>query len=258
MIRQYVIVSFTSRKLFGRSVIVVFLGSVLASALSAAPDRHAISSICESAALVAARESGVPLDVLRAISLTETGRKWAGELAPWPWTVNMEGAGKWFDTRAEARAYVDRHFERGARSFDVGCFQINYRWHGNAFSSIEEMFEPTANARYAAKFLSELYEEFGNWSKAAGAFHSRTPKYARKYTARFDRIRQELDDWSPVPIANATPMQEPQIATLVARVNRFPLLQAGAPGSIASLVPLRQGGTTFIDFSRPRAQVALR
>jgi len=30
----------------------------------------------------------------------------------------MEGQGHWFDSRDEARAYVDREFARGARSFD--------------------------------------------------------------------------------------------------------------------------------------------
>ena len=155
----------------------------ISSTFSAFSNNQQISDICELAAQKAAIESGVPLSVLRAISLTETGRKINGQFKPWPWTVNMEGIGKWFDNYEEAKKYVDRHFDRGARSFDVGCFQINYRWHHQAFSSIEQMFEPMENARYAAKFLSELYDEFGEWSKAAGAYHSRTPKYARKYTA---------------------------------------------------------------------------
>ena len=47
----------------------------------------------------------------------------------------MEGKGKWFQTRDEALSYVFKHFKRGARSFDVGCFQINFKWHGQAFPS---------------------------------------------------------------------------------------------------------------------------
>ena len=54
------------------------------------------------------------------------------------------------------------------------------------------MFEPRPNALYAAKFLLELYREKGNWSGAAGAYHSRTPKYAEKYEARFNRFRNGL------------------------------------------------------------------
>lgn len=171
------------------------------SLLRAAPPETAV--ICDLAAKRASRDHGVPLDVLRAITRTETGRNGGKHgLQPWPWTVNMEGAGKWFDNEDEARTYVFAHFKRGARSFDVGCFQINYRWHGKAFESIDEMFDPVANADYAARFLKALHGEFGDWSKAAGAYHSRTPSYASRYSARFDRIRGQL---SPVTTVAALP-----------------------------------------------------
>ena len=221
-------------------------GSITApSSITAATDPQ-ISAICDAAALAASRRSGVPVDVLRAIALTETGRRLDGKLQPWPWTVNMEGTGKWFDDRSTAQAYVDRHAGRGARSFDVGCFQINYRWHGAAFSSIEEMFEPQANANYAARFLRELYSEFGDWSRAAGAYHSRTPKFARKYQARFERIRKGLRGLpppSPVPPDTPAPRPATTVAELAPRLNSFPLLQhrrAATTQAMASLVPLPQ------------------
>ena len=119
--------------------------------------------VCDSVAETVSQESNVPLVVLKAISRTETGRLKGGDVIPWPWTVNMEGRGVWFDTRDAALAFVYKNYKRGARSFDVGCFQINYRWHHEAFSSIEEMFEPFANATYAARFLSQLYQELGSW-----------------------------------------------------------------------------------------------
>ncbi len=155
-------------------------------ALSNTPD---LPAICEQAAQTVSRESGVPLSVLMAISLNETGKKTNGTFRPWPWTVNMEGKGHWFDTLDEARAFVFKNYKRGARSFDIGCFQVNYKWHGQAFRSIDEMFDPMANARYAARFLSALHEEKGNWEAAAGAYHSRTRKYADRYAARFKTFR---------------------------------------------------------------------
>lgn len=209
-------------------------------------NRTAVSAICDSAAEIAARETGVPVDVLRAISLTETGRTSNGRFAPWPWTVNMEGIGKWFDDVVSAQAYVDRHFARGARSFDVGCFQINYKWHGNAFASIADMFDPMTNARYAARFLAELHGEFGDWSKAAGAYHSRTPKFARKYTARFDRIRANLPagpDMVPAVVAQAAPEPRREVQ---AKTNTYPFLAVRGESRGASLVPLRPSGTALI------------
>lgn len=216
---------------------------------SFASDNHnpTVASICESAAQIASVESNVPLDVLRSISLTETGRKKQGVLRPWPWTVNIEGIGKWFDTFDAAQDYVERHYDRGARSFDVGCFQINYRWHGQNFTSIEAMFDPTTNARYAARFLGELYEEFGDWSKAAGAYHSRSPKFAKKYRARFDRILANLPDVSTMslaPVPSAILQQKPSEP----RQNNFPLLQSsGQSASIASLVLIEESGRRLID-----------
>lgn len=211
-----------------------------ASPSVASSDHGRIAAICESAALIASRETGVPLDVLRAISLTETGRKGNAGFAPWPWTVNMEGIGKWFDDVASAQAYVDRHFARGARSFDVGCFQINYKWHGKAFSSIEDMFDPILNARYAASFLTDLHREFGDWSRAAGAYHSRTPKYAKRYAARFDRIRANLSAHEiPTEVRSPAPVQSAQL-TIRPRQNTYPFLQASRQNAGPSLVPLRQ------------------
>jgi hypothetical protein len=216
------------------------------------------SAVCEQAAQMASQQSGVPVSVLKAISLNETGRKHEGEFRPWAWTVNMEGAGHWFDTRDEARAYVFKEFKRGARSFDIGCFQINYKWHHTAFSSIDEMFEPTANALYAAKFLTELYNEFGDWTKAAGAFHSRTPKHATSYAARFNKFRDKFreqdgqllrvamsagsslgDHSNDVPeIPDIVQVANAQRAPDLPRVNRYPLLRTGTGTALGSLVPI--------------------
>lgn len=221
-----------------------------------APDDPA--GLCEAAAAAAARETGVPLAVLRAISLTETGRRQNGAFRPWPWTVNMEGAGKWFDSAGEAQDYARTHHARGARSFDVGCFQLNFRWHGRGFASLDEMFDPLANARYAARFLADLHAETGDWSSAAGAYHSRTPHYAQRYRARFDRILAQLDGAPPV-IAALPPSfaPAPPMAEAAPRVNSFPLLQASAAaGGLGSLVPLAPAAARrFID-TGPDAETA--
>ena len=134
----------------------------------------------------------MPQEVLHAISLTETGRNDGGRLRPWPWAINREGQGHWFRTRAEAMAFARASVVEGRHSFDVGCFQINYHYHGHRFTSLDQMFDPKAAAVYAGRFLKELYAESGDWSVAAGAYHSRTPHYAQIYRSRFDRIRSGL------------------------------------------------------------------
>jgi hypothetical protein len=202
--------------------IVFVLCLVTATTAWTAPRDPALA--CDHAAQKIAKESNIPLDVLRAITRTETGRGQGGTLKPWPWTVNMEGRGVWFDTEQQAQVFVFRHFKEGARSFDIGCFQINYRWHGHAFASIEDMFDPMHNARYAARFLRELHGEFGDWTRAAGAFHSRTHKHAERYIRRYEQIHATL----PAVSAGLT--------------NGFPLLQPqAAPRAAGSLVPQTEG-----------------
>lgn len=164
------------------------------------------SAYCNGAAVQAATDALMPPDVLLALTLVETGRSRDGSFTPWPWTVNMEGKGYWFDTRAEAVTFVTESYAAGARSFDVGCFQINHKWHGEAFTSFDQMFEPLDNAAYAAKFMTDLFNEGGSWSWAAGAYHSRTVSLASKYRTRFDRIVANLPSSStdldlPVMIA---------------------------------------------------------
>ncbi|SEA91595.1 hypothetical protein [Rubrimonas cliftonensis] len=152
---------------------------------AAAPDPAAT---CIAEADRAADKNGVPRAVMRAITRTETGRAVDGALQPWPWTVNMEGVGRWFDDLDAALAYVAREQARGATSFDVGCFQLNHRWHGQAFASVRAMFDPAANADYAARFLVENHAETGDWTLAAGLYHSRTPEFRDRYAARFAHI----------------------------------------------------------------------
>lgn len=227
----------------------VTVAIVLASAGPLAADP---ADLCIAVAQDAARLSGVPLSVLIAITQTETGRTSGGQTRPWPWTVNMEGTGHWFDTRDEALAYANAQYARGARSFDVGCFQINYRWHGENFISIEQMFDPLANATYAAQFLSRLHAETGDWSQAAGAFHSRTEELATRYRSRFDSLRSAAiaagADSGNYPTAGSAPVLVARSdgragVAVPPRANTFPLLQPrnGARG-LGSLVPLTNGG----------------
>jgi hypothetical protein len=177
----------------------------LVGAIFAAPGRADYAekgaAMCERAIVNGAAREGVPQEVLHAISLTETGRPQGGRLRPWPWAINREGQGHWFKTREEALAFARASLAEGRKSFDVSCFQINYRHHGHNFPSLEAMFDPDVAASYAARFLRSLYR--GDWSKAAGAYHSQTPHFAGIYRARFDRILAGLGG-QPLAVAAAT------------------------------------------------------
>lgn len=200
----------------------------LALCLAAGPAGGArdTAALCDDAARLAARDSDTPLVVLLAITRVETGRGAGGALRPWPWTINIAGIGHWFDTAAEAAAAAETALTAGTGNLDIGCFQLNHRWHGARFSSLDQMFDPATNARYAAGFLSDLHIETESWPAAIAAYHSRSAGPAATYLAR---IKTVLADLGPTSLP-------PPVPSMV-RQNSYPLLRAGARGSGGSLVP---------------------
>ena len=187
------------------------------------------ADLCRNAARDAAERSGVPYEVLLAVALVETGR--GGD--PWPWTVNIGGEGHWLPDAETAAALAVQALDQGVTSMDLGCFQLNLRWHAKAFTSVEDMLDPTRNALYAANFLAGHFARTGDWAAAAAAYHSGTPELADAYRARFEDVRATL----------AVPADAPKVA---GRANRFPLLLAGQGRLPGSLVPATAGGLRLI------------
>ncbi|GAN76052.1 transglycosylase SLT domain-containing protein [Acidisphaera rubrifaciens] len=138
---------------------------------------------CRSAIQAAERAGALPGQLLAAIADVETGRRdpATGLTSPWPWTVNADGQGYVFDTEAEAIAAVKALQAQGIRSIDVGCLQVNLLHHPDAFPTLEAAFDPATNARYAARFLGQLYSQTGDWAKAAANYHSANPGLGADY-----------------------------------------------------------------------------
>jgi tetratricopeptide (TPR) repeat protein len=116
----------------------------------------------------------VPQGLTTAISLVETGRPIGAnkQRLPWPWTINVNGQGTFFDTKEEAVAATRKLVDEGQRSIDIGCMQINLRYHPNAFRSLEDAFDPAANVAYGTQFLASLHQAQGSWEKAIERYHS--------------------------------------------------------------------------------------
>lgn len=214
-------------------LLVLILAAPAVAQLSSAGEE---ASICVGAAREASEKTGVPLNVLLALTLTETGRRTNGKLAPWPWALNQAGDSHWFPDSHAALAFLTATVGEGHINIDVGCFQLNYRWHGGAFPSLEAMMEPGANALYAARMVSDLAGSEQDWIRAAGAYHSGTPEVAKRYLAKFAPILMALEGREKLP----------EMETTEQRTNGFPLLQASGFRSAGSIVPIGTVGRPLI------------
>lgn len=145
---------------------------------------------CELAMLDAARKAGVPPRLMLALGPTESGiGNGRGGRWPWPWTLNAKGHGSYhFRTRAAAERHLRRLLAAGIDNVDIGCMQINWHWHHQAFRSPAAALEPGANALYAAQLLQKYKAKTGSWAGAVGLYHSRDPQRAALYRCRVARV----------------------------------------------------------------------
>jgi len=182
--------------------------------------------LCRTSIRAAERAHGIPQALLSALGRVESGRRdpVTGNFGPWPWTINAEGRGQFFPSKAEAIAAVRRLQAEGVRSIDIGCMQVNLRHHPNAFASLEDAFDPVKNATYAASFLVSLQEASKNWLQAAAHYHSHTPEFATAYR------RRVMAAWPEESRIAAEEFRAAQLAAWAAR----PPAQPAGPGRVLS------------------------
>ena len=155
----------------------LFMSSALAAgAASAEPNA------CEREMASAAQRHGVPLGMLYAVGLTETGR--GNSLRPY--ALNIEGRSVYEIGKQEALIRFQRARQEGAKLIDLGCMQINHHYHARNFTSVEEMLDPAKNVEYGARFLKELYQREGSWTMAVARYHAGPDNDAaqKKYVCR--------------------------------------------------------------------------
>ncbi|WP_321505749.1 transglycosylase SLT domain-containing protein [Breoghania sp.] len=118
--------------------------------------------------VAASRRYDVPLGVLYAVGLTETGQR--DKLHPY--ALNIEGKSVFLSSAKEAEEMVIAARAKGKKLIDIGCMQINHYYHGDRFSSVAHMLQPRANVQYAARFLKELRTRQGSWTMAVARYHA--------------------------------------------------------------------------------------
>ena len=153
---------------------------------------HAFSLSGTVWAQAAAEQQQDPL-LLYAIALAESARpREKNTVAPWPWTLNASGKGRYFESHDTAATYLAQHTTTSS-NIDIGIMQVNLRWHGHRVDNPQALLEPDANIHVAATILREAIDSApSDLELGVGRYHSSDPSRARAYGRRVLGIYQGL------------------------------------------------------------------
>jgi soluble lytic murein transglycosylase-like protein len=161
--------------------------AIALSMFSCLPAAAQQTSLCEKEMTRASQKYRVPLGILFAVGLTETGID--GNLHAH--ALNLEGNTVYSLTRQQAIERFNAARAAGMKLIDVGCMQLNWYFHGENFPSVADMLDPHRNVDYAAKFLSELKDREGSWTLAVARYNAgkNNDPAQRRYVCRvIDRL----------------------------------------------------------------------
>ena len=189
-------------------------------------------NICLTEARRAEAQHGIPKGLLQSITRVEAGRKTVtGEFMPWAWTLNDRGEGLFFDSREAAMKHLQAAVDSGNHSVDVGCMQVNTKWHMEGFLELSDMLDPVQNADYAAGFLLDLHEAHQSWDDAVKHYHSSEPEKNIRYHSR---VLAELETF--LASANGEAMDDAgQVVT--PKEGDLELASMTAPSGVSSVMP---------------------
>lgn len=139
-----------------------------ATAFIFSPAQAAPLGPCEREMARAADAHAIPLGVLYSVGLTESGSKRGLR----PFAMNIDGRAAFARDLDEALRMFDEARRAGAKFVDLGCMQINHRWHARHFASVRDMFDPARNVAYAARLLKQLRARQPSWTMAVARYNA--------------------------------------------------------------------------------------
>ena len=173
---------------------------LIKSACSAYPSN---SKSCEIVIKNIENLTDIPENLLSSVGKAEAGRILENNKhVIWPWTVNHAGKSLFFDTKKQMKKYVLKNVEKKDFNLDVGCMQINLKWHKNNFKKISDMLAIEPNVSYAASFLLQLKNKHGSWNKAIKHYHSSDPNKNKPYLIKVNKFWKNQKNMSIKLAAN--------------------------------------------------------
>jgi hypothetical protein len=132
--------------------------------------------------------SSIPVWVVKKTITHESKSFYQSEVQPWPWTLNINGVGHYYQTMKDAVIAAKNAHREGARRLGVGFGQVEWVYHSERFNgSFENALNPKQNVKVVCEILVEAWRspKVNTWEDAIAYYHRPVlDKIARSYAEK--------------------------------------------------------------------------
>lgn len=138
----------------------------------------------------------VPAAVLYAVALQESQMRFGKNALPYPWTLNIQGVPKRFDSYRAAVAALVECLRMGILLVDIGLLQICWLYHHIKLRNPARALDPYPNMEVGAELLQNHFKKTGNWFRAVANYHNADPAIGDPYaTSVFRHLGRIPSNW---------------------------------------------------------------
>lgn len=145
-----------------------------------------------------AKSSGLNPDLLYAVALAESAKSVNGTTVA-PSCLAIRADKPYYPESAkEAKRILDEVLPARS-STDIGCMQINWKWHGHKVSTPYELLEPETNIQLAADILRKAVDSVPeDQILGIGRYHHWDISSAEGYNRAYQYGMRVLEIWSNI------------------------------------------------------------
>lgn len=107
------------------------------------------------------------------------------------YTVTGLSFSRRFANKDEAVRFVTVIMDAGHNNVDVGLMQVNMKYHGQNFDSLDDAFDPYKNVVYAVSYLRK-HRQTRDWWDSVGRYHSGTRMHSDRYVKTVYAMYQKV------------------------------------------------------------------
>lgn len=151
----------------------------------------------------AGRAHGLDPHLLYSVAIVESRHESPvrdGSLHPWPYSLNIEGRGVYFENLTDAVSELKAISQASPKAnVDVGPLQISLTWHGHRVENPASLLDLTTAAHVGAEILSEaIASAEGDLELGVGRYHhwrdeSRARMYGARVLAVYESIKPQVE-----------------------------------------------------------------